>query len=154
ATVLRDEWAKIKDDVDHTSPFYRAIECGMAFPLTQDALLEGGIPLARYSTRDILFNTPYGKRMTASDRFNTAIVDAGFLFLATSYKLVRLLKESPQTTTIQRALNRLEHAYEDALHDIQRHVDFAAFEPIDHSTLARVQLGSGLIALTSLLANG
>lgn len=150
ATVLLQEWEKVKGDVDPTSPFYRAIVGGMVFP-EKEKLCEGGSPLSRYSTRDMLFNPGYDRAMTEGDRFNACMVDGGFLFLPLSYQFVRLLKASPQTPAVRQAIGRLELAFDEAITDIAHHVDFNACEVIDCDTLAKVQLGSGLIVLNSLL---
>lgn len=150
ATILLEEWGRLKDELDPANPFYRAIVGGRVLP-DKEKLNEGGTPVSRYPTREILFNPQYDKIMTEGDRFNACMVDGGFSFLVYSHQFVRLLKASTQTSVVVRAIDRLERAYGEALAEIARHVDFDSFEVFDCDTLARVQLGSGLIALNSLL---
>jgi enamine deaminase RidA (YjgF/YER057c/UK114 family) len=77
--------------------------------------------------------------------------ESGFIPLLLSYQFVRLLKASKQTSVVQQAIDRLEKVFEEALAQIARYVDFNAFEVIDCDTLAKAQLGSGLIALNAVL---
>jgi hypothetical protein len=149
-TVILEEWEKVKDDVDTSSPIYRAIVSGRVFP-SRERLPEGAMPLSRYPTRDILFNPQYARTMTEGDRFNACMTDGGFFFLLFSYQFVRLLKASQQTPAVRQAVERLEHAFDDAVTELKRHVDFSSFKVFPCDTLVRVQLGSGLIALNSIL---
>lgn len=151
-TVLLEEWERVKDEVDDSNPLYRAIIGGGVLP-TKDSLNEGGRPLSLHPTRDVLFNPLHNRRMTKADRFQACIVDGGFWGLCHTYQFVRLLKASRQTTAVRQATERLENAFSNALAEIQRHVDFDAFRVTDCDTLARVQLGSGLVVLNSLLEN-
>ena len=151
ASVLLEEWDKVKDQVDVTSPFYRAIAAGDVFPLTREKLYDGGMPLSFYPTRDVLFNSKYDREMTEADRFNSCMINSGAFFTRWSYQFVRLLKQSPQTPAVCRALERLEAAFAQARADIAQHIDFDAFQVVDCDTLAKIQLGSGLIVLNSLL---
>jgi hypothetical protein len=149
-TLLLDAWEETKDDVDTGSPFYRAIIGGGLFP-TRERLLSGGMPLSRYPTSDLLFNADWDREMTEADGFNVAMIDSGFLFLFKSYVFVRLLKASRQTERVQKAIDRLDRAYDRVLANIGRSVDLRAFRMFDHDTMVRVQLGSGLIALNSVI---
>lgn len=149
-TVLLEEWQNVKDSLNKDSPLYNALEGGGVMP-TRDSLVEGGRPLSMHPTRDILFNPLYDRSMKEGDRFQACMVDGGFWGLCHSYQFVRLLRESPQTPAIRRAIDRLERVFDDALAEIGRHVPFDRFEIVDCDTLARVQLGSGLIVLSSLL---
>ena len=150
ASILLEEWEKVKDDLDRTSPLYRAIVAGGVLP-DRDSLNEGGRPMAMHPTRDVLLHPQYDRLMTEGDRFQACMVDGGFWFLCQSYQFVRLLKTSAQTPAVRQAIVRTEHAFDEAVAEIGRYVDFEAFEVIDYDTLARVQLGSGLIVLNSLL---
>lgn len=149
-SVLLDEWEKVKDDVDTASPLYRALIGGGVLP-AKDRLLEGGRPMAMQPTRDVLFNPQYDRTMKEGDRFQACMVEGGFWFLCHSYQFVRLLKESRQTPAVQRAIARLERAFDDAIAEIERYVDFDKFEVFDYDTLVKVQLGSGLVVLDSVL---
>jgi hypothetical protein len=150
ASVLVAEWDKVKDDVDKTNPIYRAIETGAVLPAT-DRICAGGRPMALHPTEEILLLSDYDRSMTESDAFHACMVDGGFFFLCQSYQFVRLLKASPRTAAVRHAMERSERAFEEVLAEIKHHVDFDAFEVIDCDTLARVQLGSGLVVLNSLL---
>lgn len=151
ATALMEEWEKVKGQLDTTSPFYRAISGGDVFPLDPEKLYEGGMPMSWYPTREILFNPQYDRVMTEGDRFNACMVNSGAFFTRWSYQFVRLLRASPQTPAVRQAIERLERAFDEARADIAHYVDFDAFEVIDCDTLVKVQLGSGLIVLNSLL---
>jgi hypothetical protein len=51
-------------------------------------------------------------------------------------------------------MERLERVFAEAMDDLGGKIDLSAFQIIDHDTLAKVQLGSGLIALNSVIAAG
>jgi hypothetical protein len=50
-------------------------------------------------------------------------------------------------------LSRLRPAFDEAFAKLDRYVDFAMLEPVALDRLARVQLGSGLIALKATTAS-
>ncbi len=150
ASILLQEWEKVADEVDTSSPLYRSTIGGGVLP-DAEKLCDGGRPLSLHPTRDILNNPKYDREMKEGDVFQACMVDGGFFFLCQSYQIVRLLKDSPQTPAIQRAIKRLDQAFDEALDTIKSHVDFDDFEIIDLDTLTRVQLGSGLVVLNSLL---
>lgn len=150
ATVLLEEYEKVKEDLDKSSPLYRAVEGGGVLP-TRESLADGGRPMSMHPTQDILFNPAYGKVMKEGDRFQACMVDSGFWFLCHSYQFVRLLEASEQTVAVQSAIGRLERAFDTVLAEIGRYVDLNAFEAFEFDALAKVQLGSGLIVLNSLL---
>jgi hypothetical protein len=150
ATVLLEEWDKVKSDVDVTNPLYRAITGGGVLP-SKDSLSEGGRPMSMQPTRDVLFNPHYDRQMKEGDRFQACMVEGGFWFFCHSYQFARLLKASPQTPAVKKAIERVERAFDAALCELQRYVDFDSFEIVDCDTLAKVQLGSGLVVLNSLL---
>lgn len=150
AAEMLEQWDLVKDDVDSSHPLYHAIETGAVLP-AKDRLLEGGRPMALQPTRDILFNPQYNREATESDAFQACMVNGGLFFLCQSYQFVRLLKDSPQTPAVRTAIERLDPAFDAAIAQIDQYVDLSACVPIDHDTLARVQLGSGLVAINSLL---
>lgn len=150
-TLLLEEWDKVRQDVDTSNPIFRAILGGGVLP-SKDGLVEGGRPLSLHPTADILFNREHNKIMTESDVFQAIMVDGGFWGLCQTYQFVRLLKASRPTTPVIHAIARLESAYADALADIDRYVHLKAASVISCDTLARIQLGSGLTVLNSLLA--
>lgn len=73
------------------------------------------------------------------------------LFLGNAHTFIRLLEASKQTSAVRQASQRLKRIFDDAIHEMNTRIDFDAFEVIDCDTLAKVQLGSGLIALNSVL---
>src|SRR5690606_28406246 len=95
-------------------------------------------------------NPAYRKMATEGERFD-AYVWGRLIYLCNCYEFVRLLKTSKQTTAVAEATDRLEALFDEALRDMAEKVDLNAFEMIDPGALARVQLGSGLIVLNSLL---
>jgi hypothetical protein len=52
---------------------------------------------------------------------------------------------------VQAAVQRLEPLFDQGLAALEEEVDAAAFERIECDSLSRLQLGSGLIALNTLL---
>jgi hypothetical protein len=147
-TVILEAWEKVKDDLNLTSPFYRKIASGM---VSVKSTLHEGLPSWPYKTRDILFNPGYSGTMTEGERFNTYVMGR-FYILCHSYEFVRLLKASTQTDSVREATGRLEAIFDEALRELEIDIDAQAFQVIDYDTLAKVQLGSGLIVLNSILA--
>jgi hypothetical protein len=87
--------------------------------------------------------------MTEGERF-TAYLEK-LSRLCQSYEFVRLLHVSKQTPGVQQAIGRLERVFDEALADVSENIDAQAFHAIDLTTLAKAQLGSGLIVLDSIL---
>jgi hypothetical protein len=148
ATVIIEEWEKVKKDLDTSSPFYLVVENGICVK----EMLNEGLPLSPYKTKDILFNPSYDGLMTESERFTT-YMNERLPFICNSYEFVRLLRASNQTPVVQKAISRLEKEFSEALGDLERQVDFSAFEVLPCDTLARVQLGSGLIMLNAMISS-
>jgi len=146
-TVILEEWEKVKEDLDTESPFYRKVLHEIVS--IREKLCEG-MPLSASSTQDILFNPAYGRTMTAGERFDTYVGDR-FDVLCHSYEFVRLLNGSKQSPAVRQATERLERLFDEALDDIAKDINLDDFNVIDCDTLAKVQLGSGLIALNSVL---
>lgn len=151
ASVVFEEWEKVKGDLDASSPLYRSVVKSGTLRPGREKISEGGMPLSRYPTREILLNPSYDRLMTESDRFQACMVDGGFTFLLFVSRFIRLLKVSQQTEAIRGAIRRLEEALKEASEEISRTIDFSSFKAFDYTSMARVQLGSGLIALNSVL---
>lgn len=147
ATAILEEWRRVEDDLDAASAFYKKIFSGL---VAVREMLAEGLPSWPYKTRDVLFNPFYSRMMTEGERFNAYLEKLSRL--CQSYEFVRLLKASKQTPAVARAIERLDAIFDQELADIEANVAVDAFQPIDLSTLAKVQLGSGLIVLNSLLA--
>lgn len=145
-TVILEEWEKVKEALDPDSPFYRKIFSGIV--AVKDKLVEG-LPSWEAGTSNMLFNPSYGRAMTEADLFY--ICTKRLYVLCNSYEFVRLLKASKPGAAVAHALQRLEPLYEEALAELATHIDFDAFEVIDHDSLAQMHLGGGLIALNSIL---
>jgi len=148
-TAILEEWDKVAESVDSASPFYR--KTVREIVSLRDKLVEGvPLTLGASTTRELLFNPAYGKTATRAQLIDIHIGDR-FNVLCHSYEFVSLLKASRQTTTIRAAINRLDTLFDEALSEVDRNVGFDACEVLDCDTLARVQLGSGLIALNAVL---
>jgi Zinc carboxypeptidase len=146
AAAILEEWDKVHRDLDPHGPFYKKIFNELV--LNRDKLSEG-LPSWPYKTRQILFSPGYSRVMTEGDRFDTYHFDA-FLTLCHNYEFVRLLNDSPQTVRVKRAIERLEPMFSGLLGDITQAIRGEELEPIPYDTLARAQLGSGLIALNAI----
>jgi hypothetical protein len=149
AAVVLDEWERTKGDLDTGSPFYRKI----AFDLveTKDKLHEGVTAWYERPIQSLLFDPDDARPATERDRIE-AYRFKGY-FLGNAYNFVRLLRESTPTPAVLGAIERLESIFSDAIDAMKTHIDFDAYEPIELDRLARAQLGSGLIALNSVLAD-
>jgi hypothetical protein len=147
STVILETWQKVREDLDTRSPFYRKILHGIIS--AKDKLYEG-VRSWPYKTRDVLLNPAYNKTMSEGERFYVYLWDR-FVVLCNSYEFVRLLKESTQSDRVRDAVLQLEAIFDDALDDIAKNVNLSEFQLIDCDSLARVQLGSGLIVLNALL---
>lgn len=147
ATVILEEWARVKDEVDVRSPFHKKMVLGWIEAKDQ---LHEGLPSWPYKTRDLLFNPAYAGAMTEGERFDAYLMHE-FWLLCHGYEFVRLLKSSSQTAVVRQSIERLESVFDAALGEVTRNVDTTLFEIVDCATLARVQLGSGLIVLNSML---
>ena len=146
-TVILEEWDRVQAQVVVDSPYHRKVFNGV---ISQQDQLAEGLPAWVSRTRDILFSPDYAGTMTESERFEVWQSDR-FFALCHCYEFVRLLRASPQTGPVERATLRLESLFREALDEMDRAIDFSRFELIDLQSLARVQLGSGLIVLNSLL---
>jgi hypothetical protein len=146
ASVIFEEWDKVAADLDTASPFYTKIVNGMIS--VKEQVVEG-LPSWPYRTRELVFSPTYGGTATEGQRFDTYTLET--FVLVHSYEFVRLLRSSKQTPAVKEAIRRLESVFDEALDEIARNIDADAFEVIDCDTLARVQLGSGLIVLNSVL---
>jgi hypothetical protein len=147
ACALMEEWERVHDQLDRDSPFYRKISYDIEYGKQR---LHEGLPSWPQKTPDILLNPAYGGVATEGERFNVYLVDR-FYALCHGYEFVRLLKASPQTSPIAKAIERLETLFDNALDELAKVIDFGAFEVINCRSLAQVQLGSGLIALNAVL---
>src|SRR5262249_47472993 len=101
-------------------------------------------------TRDTLFNPRYGGEASEGERYEAFMLER-FFVLCQSYEFVRLLRISEQTPATVSAINRLESEFGRALGELDAAINFSDFVPFTPDDLARVQLGSGLIVLNSVL---
>lgn len=147
ATVILEEWQNVKEDLDVTSPFYRKILNDLV--LVKDKLHIGVTEWYEQPIQSLLFNPEDARIATERDRIQAYMFRTFFLGNAAAFG--RLLQVSKQTTAVRQAAARFEQVFDAAIVDMNQHLDLAAFEVTDCDTLARVQLGSGLIALNSIL---
>lgn len=146
ATVILEEWQRVKADLDTASPFYRKVFNGVISTKDQ---LHDGLPFWPYKTRDVLLNPAYSRTMTEGERL--IVYQEQFFLLCQYYEFVRLLQASAQSAAVRQATGRLESLFNGALDDLRKAIRFEDFEVIDCNTLAMVQLGSGLVVLNSIL---
>lgn len=147
ASVIFEEWERLRDDLDTASPFYRKI----LFDLIEgkDTLHEGVTAWYERPVQSLLFDPDNARPATERDRVE-AYRYKGY-FLGGAYCFVRLLQASTPTPAVVAAIERLERIFDTEIEAMKRAIDFDAYEVIDCDRLARAQLGSGLIALNSLL---
>jgi hypothetical protein len=148
ASLILEEWEKVKTDLDVQSPFYRKIVNELV--AIKDCAHEGVTEWYEQSIRYLMFNPADCRPATQRDVVHLCTLRS--VFLANAYVFVRLLKSSQQTPAVRRAIELLDGAFDAAIEDLKKRVDPAAYHATDCDRLARVQLGSGLIALNSVLA--
>lgn len=149
ASVLLDEWQKVKGDLDSGHPLYRAVAGYVLPPFSKVA--EGGWPLSRYPTAEIISDSRNDRPATEGEVFNVCVMDSGLYFVQFAYQFVRLLAESPKTTAVQKSIKRAEEALDEVKAAIGQYIDLNALTPVDFNILVRVQLGCGLICLNSVI---
>ena len=125
-------------------------------------LLSIGFPLAFVSYLFFIWFKPQGTKLRwligvgvfariVSIFFFPELSDDIYRFICQNYSFVRLLKDSNQTPEVQESILKLDVFFDECLSDISNYIDFDEFEVLDVNVLAKVQLGSGLIALNSCL---
>jgi hypothetical protein len=147
ASAILEEWDRVKGDLDQKSPLYRKIEHDLV--QARDTLHEGLTPWYEQPIKSLLFNPSYAKTATERDRLVAFMGE--WRFVSNAYSFVRLLKESKKTDSVQIAIARLERIFDETIGELRKNIDFDRFEVIDCDRLVRGQLGSGFIALNSLL---
>lgn len=145
-TVILDAWDEVRGDLDASSPFYRKTFNGLV--AVRDKLHDG-LSSWPYKTRDLISNPAYSRMLTRGERVR--IYQEKLFLLTQSYEFVRLLQASKQTPAVVNTTTRLEQLFQQALDEMSQQAGFDRLELVDHDSLARVQLGSGLIVLNSLL---
>lgn len=151
AAAIIEEWDRLEGQLESSSPFFPAVLEDLIS--RKEGLLEGGMPISRYVTRDVLLNPRYSGDASESDLLHAYLVDGGLYFLRTAYQFVRLLKDSRPSPDVRRAIDRFEALFKDALAQVAREVDLSRVEIIDCTTLAKAQLGSGLVVLNAVMAD-
>lgn len=147
-TVIIEKWDELESDLNVSSPFYEKVQPHMESAKNN---LHEFIPEAPHlSVKELLFNKRYQGVAREDQRFNVYMRDL-YRFLTQNYAFVRLLKDSRETPAIKSAIEELDRCFDKWLSDIFGHIDIDKVEIIDVNTLCKVQMGSGLIALNSLL---
>jgi hypothetical protein len=147
ASLILAEWEKVIADLDTTSPYFRKILNDLV--AVKHTLHEGVTGWYEQPIQSLLFNPEDDKTATERDRVQAYMYRT--YFMGNAYAFVRLLKVSKQTRAVQEALHRMERAFTGALNDMYEHLALDSFAVIDCDRLAKAQLGSGLIALNSVL---
>jgi hypothetical protein len=145
--AIFEEWERVHGDLDSSSPFYRKI---VKEVVDQKHKLHEKSMWSMEPTQDLMFNAAFSKEATENDRI-FAYLWRRLMPLCNGYTFVRLLRCSVQTEAVKAATDRLEKIFDEALAEMRRQIDFDGFEVIDCDTLTRVQLGSGLVVLNSVL---
>lgn len=150
AKSLIESWDKAVDDLDSTSPLYAKLQDEL---IACRHVLDEEMPItwSVLQKRDIASNPTYDAQATECDKLREYVLGR-FRFLCHGYSFVRLLEASEPTLVVQEVRAGLERLFHHALDDFCDKLDFAKHEPVPCDTLAKVQLGSGLIALNSVLA--
>lgn len=148
ASVIVDEWTRVEADLDKSHPFYKKIFTELIGPKGN---LHERLPHSwgMAGLRNTLASPADNRLATRGERFSAHMYR--FQFLCNAYVFVRLLKVSKPTVPVQTSLERMEALFTRLLQELDLLMDFRKFAAIDCDTLARVQLGSGLIVLNSLL---
>ena len=147
ATRLLEEWSLVKDEIQTSGPLYKKVISDLI--LVRDQLPEG-LPCWPRKTRDTLFNPAYGKPASEGERFEAYMLER-FFVLCHYYEFVQLLKASRISPVIAAAIDRLEGEFDHAMRTLDAAVDLGKLQLFALDDLAKVQLGSGLIVLNSLL---
>ena len=147
-TVIFEEWEKVKDDLNKNSPFYRKISSHVYN--SKEKLHEFLPDMFHMTTPHILFHPDYSRLAREDERFNV-YMRIKYRFLCNNSEFIRLLRDSHQTPAVIEAIKTMDALFAEAFEDISNNIDFEAFEVIDVNVLAKAQLGSGLIALNSVL---
>ncbi|MDT9600200.1 M14 family zinc carboxypeptidase [Sphingosinicella rhizophila] len=147
-TEILTAWDKVKDDLDADSALYRKVKQGT---VASRDLLHEGMSASPEKTRDLLYNPSYGRTMTESERFTQHVMR--LYMMSHVYEFVRLLKASQQTERVRQAIARLEPVFDELLDDIACGMDAERLEMVDHDTLARIMIGTGLVVLDAMLAD-
>jgi hypothetical protein len=148
ATVILEEWDATHDDLDETSPFYRKLRAELVE--VRSTLQQGVTEWYSRPIQELLFSPAYARKAAEQDRLSAYSLGRA-MFLANAHTFVRLLQASRQTPAVVRALERLDEVFTDALRELDEALDLSVYEPYDCDTLARVQLGTGLLALDTIL---
>lgn len=144
---LLEELSALQGRLDTGSPFYRKAVSDLLS--VQDQLHEG-LPCWPRKTRDTVYNPRYAKLATEGERYEVYMLER-FFVLCHYYEVVRLLRVSGGSREVTDAIGRLEADFARALARLDEAVGLGKFRPFALDDLARVQLGSGLIVLNSLL---
>lgn len=146
-TVVIEEWEKVKYELNTRSPFYNKIEKYVS--IGKQYLTECVPELCTAQYKDLLYSDSFSGVASESQK-NTVLMGA-FWVLCHNYEFVRLLKTSEQSRAIIESTDRMEVFFDKQLKNIDDLIDFSSFEVIDVNVLAKIQFGSGLIALNSIL---
>lgn len=140
ASLMLEEWDKVKDVVNKHSPFYR--QAASQFPETRKHLHE--------VSKEILFDPSYNRSASKSEEHDIHM--STYDSLCWNYHFVRLLNDSARTNAIKSAQKKTEKLITEIFNETDKIVDFSSFTQIDISSLVKAQLGSGLIVINSILA--
>ena len=146
--MLVESWDEVEDDLNKFSPFFNKVYSNVnaAKKHLHDFIPYSTLKPSKY----LLSSSEYQGRAKNNYKFDVCMTHK-FSFLCHHYGFVRLLKDSKKTQSIVSWIDKLETIFDKLLFEISKQVDFSKFEIIDVNTLAKVQLGSGLIVINSIL---
>jgi hypothetical protein len=147
-TLILETWESVAEDLPTDSPLYTKTFNGVISQ--KDTLIEG-LPAWVSKTREILFSSAFSAPITEGARFVTYHHD-GFYALCNAYEFIRLLEVAPRTEAVAAAIARLKPRFDEVYQELAAGMEADKFELIDWTTLARIQLGAGLVALNTKLA--
>jgi hypothetical protein len=147
AAVILEEWDRLEKRLNSSSLFYDKISRELIED--RDTFHEGVTQWYQPSIRELLHGREIGRMATERDQLDVYLTRLRFLCHAHAF--IRLLWSSERSSQMDAALRRLNPLFASALFDIDATVGLDRFRAADPTTLAKVQLGSGLIALNSVL---
>ena len=147
ATTILDHWDDVSADLNQSSPFYHKMLVELVD--VRDKLVEGVSEWYEDPLRHILTSQDDRGVATRADR--VFVLTRTISFLGSAHSFLRLLKESEPTAAVRAATDSLTTIFDEEIHRLERELDLTDTSACDYDGLARAQLGSGLLALNSIL---
>jgi hypothetical protein len=143
--AVYEEWERVKDAVDRNSPFYDPVIARL--PCRSEAVDK----MHPQILLDV-FDSTANHRTLECEKLEIDLWKR-FHPLCEDYQLVRLLEDSTQSAVVELAQRSLKRLFGQKFAEITEEIEISKFEVIPPHVVAKVQLGSGLIVLDSLLGS-